>query len=159
MALTYPEYAALQPSQTKVTDLLNLWDQGVAQGKSDRYEREAPQQFANAAAPLSQFGLTTPPDQLKALFANPETRPFAVQMVQEATARRAVASDALLRQRIEPPPHHTPPRTHQSTAAPTPTPAPKTLDLTVTIMDDREYDALPSGAIFRAPDGSMRRKP
>ena len=91
MALTYPEYADLQPSQTKLTDLLNLWDQGVAQGKADRYEREAPQQFANAAAPLSQFGLTTPPDQLRALFANPETRPFAWQMVQEATQRRADA--------------------------------------------------------------------
>lgn len=158
MALTYPEYADLQPSQTKLTDLLNLWDQGVAQGQADRYEREAPQQFANAAAPLSQFGLTTPPDELRALFANPQTRPLAVQMVQEATARRAVANDALLRKRIEPQPH-TPPQTPQSAAAPTPASAPKTLDLTPTIANDAEYDALPSGAMFRAPDGSMRRKP
>lgn len=93
MALNYPTYEVPTPSQTKLTDLLDLWNQGVAQGKADRYEREAPQQFANAAAPLSQYGLTTPPDQLRALFANPETRPLAVQMVQEATARRAAASD------------------------------------------------------------------
>ena len=91
MALTYPDYVVPQPSQTKLTDLLDLWNQGVAQGKVDRYEREAPQQFANAAAPLSQFGLTMPPDQLRALFANPQTRPFALQMVQEATQRRADA--------------------------------------------------------------------
>lgn len=91
MALTYPDYVVPQPSQTRLTDLLDLWNQGVAQGKADRYEREAPQQFANAAAPLSQFGLTTPPDQLRALFANPQTRPFAIQMVQEATQRRADA--------------------------------------------------------------------
>jgi hypothetical protein len=91
MALNYPGYVVPQPSQTKVTDLLDLWDQGVAQGKADRYEREAPQQFANAAAPLSQYGLTTPPDQLRALFANPDTRPLALQMVQEATQRRADA--------------------------------------------------------------------
>jgi hypothetical protein len=158
MALNYPGYVVPQPSQTKVTDLLDLWDQGVAQGQADRYEREAPQQFANAAAPLSQYGLTTPPDELRALFANPNTRPFAWQQVQEATARRAVANDALLRKRIEPP-RYTPPQTPQSAAAPAPTSAPKTLDLTVTIMDDRGFDALPSGAIFRAPDGSMRRKP
>jgi hypothetical protein len=157
MALTYPEKASQQPPQTKLPELMDLLDLGVAQGKADRYQFKTPQQSPNAA-PLSQFGLTTPPDQLKALFANPETRPFAVQMVQEATARRAVASDPLLRQRLEPQPH-TPPRPPQSAAAPTPTSAPKTLDLTVTIMDDREYDALPSGAIFRAPDGSMRRKP
>ncbi len=91
MALTYPDYVVPQPSQTKLTDLLDLWNQGVAQGKAERYEREAPQQFASAAAPLSQFGLTTPPDQLRALFANPQTRPFALQMVQEATQRRADA--------------------------------------------------------------------
>lgn len=91
MALNYPDYVVPQPLQTKLTDLLDLWNQGVAQGKADRYEREAPQQFANAAAPLSQFGLTTPPDQLRALFANPETRPLALQMVQEATQRRADA--------------------------------------------------------------------
>lgn len=91
MALTYPDYVVPQPSQTGLTDLLNLWDQGVAQGKADRYEREAPQQFANAAAPLSEFGLTMPPDQMRALFANPQTRPLALQMVQEATQRRANA--------------------------------------------------------------------
>ncbi|KQV04823.1 hypothetical protein [Devosia sp. Root105] len=91
MALNYPSYVIPQPSQTKPTDLLDLWDQGVAQGKADRYEREAPQQFANAAAPLSEFGLTIPPDQLRALFANPQTRPFALQQVQEATQRRADA--------------------------------------------------------------------
>jgi hypothetical protein len=101
MALNYPGYVVPQPSQTKLTDLLDLWDQGVTQGKADRYEREAPQQFANAAAPLSQFGLTTPPDQLRALFANPETRPFAVQMVQEATARRAAANDPRLQLQLE----------------------------------------------------------
>ena len=44
MALNYPGYVIPQPSQTKVTDLLDLWDQGVAQGKADRYERdESPQ--------------------------------------------------------------------------------------------------------------------
>ncbi|RYE43320.1 MAG: hypothetical protein EOP24_29035 [Hyphomicrobiales bacterium] len=91
MALNYPDYLVPQPSPTKLTDLLDLWNQGVAQGNADRYEREAPQQFANAAAPLSQFGLTTPPDQLRALFANPQTRPLALQMVQEASARRAAA--------------------------------------------------------------------
>jgi len=100
MALTYPEYATPQPSQTKLTDLLDLWDQGVAQGKADRYEREAPQQFANATAPLSEYGLTMPPDQLRALFANPETRPFAVQMVQEAAARRAAANDPITQLRL-----------------------------------------------------------
>jgi hypothetical protein len=91
MALNYPDYVVPQPSQTKLTDLLDLWDQGVAQGKADRYEREAPQQLAQAVAPLSQFGLTMPPDQLRALFANPHTRPLALQMVQEATQRRADA--------------------------------------------------------------------
>ena len=100
MALNYPGYVLPEPSQTKLTDLLDLWDQGVAQGKADRYEREAPQQFANAAAPLSEYGLTTPPDQLRALFANPETRPFAVQMVQEATARRAAANDPIKQLRL-----------------------------------------------------------
>ena len=158
MALTYPEYATPQPSRTRLTDLLDLWNQGVAQGKADRYEREAPQQFADAAAPLSQYGLTTPPDQLRALFANPETRPFAVQMVQEATARRTIANDALLRKRLEPT-RYAPPQTTQTVAAPPPTATPKTADLTVTIVDDRGYDALPSGATFRAPDGSIRRKP
>jgi len=91
MALNYPSYVVPQPSQTKLTDLLGLWDQGVAQGKADRYEREAPQQFAQAAAPLSEFGLTIPPDELRALFANPNTRPFAWQQVQEASQRRADA--------------------------------------------------------------------
>ncbi|OEO32774.1 hypothetical protein VW23_010020 [Devosia insulae DS-56] len=158
MALNYPGYVLPEPSQTKLTDLLDLWDHGVAQGKADRYEREAPQQFANAAAPLSQFGLTTPPDQLRALFANPNTRPFAVQMVQEATARRAVANDALLRKRIEPP-QYTARQAPQSVASPTPTAAPRTTDLMATIKDDAGYDALPSGATFRAPDGSVRRKP
>jgi hypothetical protein len=158
MALTYPESPALQPSQTKLTDLLDLWDQGVAQGKADRHEREAPQQFAHAAAPLSEFGLTTPPDQLRALFANPETRPFAVQMVQEAAARRTIANDALLRKRFVPP-SYTPPQTPQSAAAPPATSAPKTVDLMAAITDDAGYDALPSGATFRAPDGSVRRKP
>jgi hypothetical protein len=101
MALNYPGYVIPQPSQTKVTDLLDLWDQGVAQGKADRYEREAPQQFANATAPLSEFGLTMPPDQMRALFANPNTRPLAVQMVQEATARRAGTYDTLGRLKLE----------------------------------------------------------
>lgn len=91
MALNYPGYVIPQPSQTKVTDLLDLWEKGVAQGKADRYEREAPQQFANAAAPLSEYGLTMPPDQLRALFANPNTRPLALHMVQEASQRRADA--------------------------------------------------------------------
>lgn len=95
MALTYPDYVVPQPSQTRLTDLLDLWNQGVAQGKADRYEREAPQQFANAAAPLSQFGLTMPPDQLKALFANPYTRAFAVEQFQEASRRQAEAYDPL----------------------------------------------------------------
>jgi len=100
MALTYPEYETPQPSQTRLPNLLDLWDQGVAQGKADRYEREAPQQFANATAPLSEFGLTTPPDQMRALFANPNTRPLAVQMVQEASARRAAASDPMKQLRL-----------------------------------------------------------
>jgi hypothetical protein len=95
MALNYPDYVVPQPSPTKLTDLLDLWNQGVAQGKADRYEREAPQQFAQAAAPLSQFGLTMPPDQLRALFANPETRAFAWQQMQEASQRRAEAYDPL----------------------------------------------------------------
>jgi len=182
MALTYPEYAALQPSQTKLTDLLDLWNQGVAQGKADRYEREAPQQFANAAAPLSEFGLTMPPDQMRALFANPNTRPFALQMVQEASARRAIANDSLLRQRLEPQPH-TPPQTPQSAAAPPANTSPMVPSLMPTatslptassmptansmpaasviptIVDDDGYNALQSGSIFRAPDGSVRRKP
>lgn len=95
MALTYPDYVVPQPSQTRLTDLLDLWNQGVAQGKADRYEREAPQQFANAAAPLSEFGLTMPPDQLKALFANPYTRAFAVEQFQEASRGQAEAYDPL----------------------------------------------------------------
>lgn len=45
MALQYPGYSVPQPSQTKITDLLDLWDKGVAQGKADRYEREAPDAF------------------------------------------------------------------------------------------------------------------
>jgi hypothetical protein len=158
MALTYPEYDTPQPSQTRLPNLLDLWDQGVAQGKADRYEREAPQQFANATAPLSEFGLTTPPDQMRALFANPNTRPLAVQMVQEATARRTIANDALLRKRLEPP-RYARPQAPQPTSPAAPVATPKTLDLTPTIADDAGYDALPSGAMFRAPDGTMRRKP
>lgn len=93
MNLQYPSFVVPQPTQTKITDLLDLWDKGVEQGKADRFEREAPEQFAQAAAPLSEFGLSTPPDQLRQMFANPETRPLALQMVQEATQRRADASD------------------------------------------------------------------
>lgn len=119
MALNYPDYVVPQPSQTKLTDLLDLWNQGVAQGKADRYEREAPQQFAQAAAPLSQFGLTMPPDQLRALFANPETRPFAVQMVRAAAARRELANGTMHRQGIESPRYQLP-RMPQPAAAVTP---------------------------------------
>ena len=95
MALNYPGYVIPQPSQTKVTDLLDLWDQGVAQGKADRYERQAPQQFANATAPLSEFGLTMPPDQMRALFANPYTRALALEQFQAASQCRADAYDPL----------------------------------------------------------------
>ncbi len=101
MALNYPGYVVPQPSETKITDLLDLWDQGVAQGKADRYEREAPQQFANATAPLSEFGLTMPPDQMRALFANPETRALALQQYRAASQRRADAYDPLLQLQIE----------------------------------------------------------
>ncbi len=41
MALQYPGFVVPQPSQTNLTDLLDLWDRGVEQGKADRYEREA----------------------------------------------------------------------------------------------------------------------
>ena len=101
MALNYPGYVIPQPSQTKVTDLLDLWDQGVAQGKADRYERQAPQQFANATAPLSEFGLTMPPDQMRALFANPYTRALALEQFQAASQCRADAYDPLRQLQIE----------------------------------------------------------
>lgn len=44
--INYPGYSVPQPSQTKITDLLDLWDRGVEQGKADRYEREAPDAFS-----------------------------------------------------------------------------------------------------------------
>jgi hypothetical protein len=95
MALNYPGYSVPQPTDLTLLDVYGEWNKGVEKGKADRFEREAPEQFANAAAPLSEYGLSTPPDQLKAMFANPETRPMALQMVQEATQRRADASDPM----------------------------------------------------------------
>lgn len=42
MALQYPSFVVPQPSQTKITDLLSLWNEGVDRGRAERYEREAP---------------------------------------------------------------------------------------------------------------------
>jgi len=163
MALTYPGYVVPQPSQTKLTDLLDLWDQGVAQGKADRYEREA-QQLTNASAPLSEFGLTMPPDQLRALFANPMTRQFATQMVRAAAARRELANGALHQPGIESPRYQLP-RMPQPAAAVVPdapgpqaalistyrTPATTNIDDRIGVFDDHRNPVAPG-------DGSARTK-
>lgn len=95
MAINYPSFVVPQPTQTTLMDVVDRWDQGFDKGKARKFEEEAPDQFANAAAPLSQFGLSAPPEQLREMFRNPETRPLAIQMVQEATQRRADASDPM----------------------------------------------------------------
>lgn len=95
MALNYPGFVAPQPTSTTLLDVLGAWNKGEAEGTALRQEREAPDAFVKSAAPLSEFGLSAPPEELRALFANPNTRPMAIQMVQEATARRADANDPL----------------------------------------------------------------
>jgi len=76
-------------------EALKAFDTSYKQGVEGRQEKEAPEVFAKSAAPLSEYGLTTPPEELKAMFANPNTRPMAMQMVQEAAQRRADASDPM----------------------------------------------------------------
>ncbi len=82
-------------------DALSKFDASYKQGVEGRQEKEAPELFAQSAAPLSEYGLDVPPDQLKAMFANPNTRPQAIQLVQEATQRRADASDPFKRLQLE----------------------------------------------------------
>lgn len=95
MALQYPGFVVPQPSKTSLLDLLDIWDKGEAQGRSRRFEDQAPDQFANALPQLAEYGLATPPDQLKAMFANPETREVALAQVRDAWQRRADALDPM----------------------------------------------------------------
>jgi hypothetical protein len=95
MALNYPGFVVPQPTNTKLTDVLDQWNAGEAKGKDQRFQDDAPDQFAKALPPLAQYGLTTPPDELRAMFANPNTRALALSQVQEATQRRADAMDPM----------------------------------------------------------------
>lgn len=82
-------------------DALKAFDASYKQGVEGRQEKEAPELFAQSAAPLSEYGLDVPTDQLKAMFANPNTRPQAIQLVREATQRRADASDPFKKLQLE----------------------------------------------------------
>lgn len=95
MALQYPGFVAPQASKTTLMDVLDQWNTGEAAGKQQRYEQDAPDQFAKSLPPLTEYGLTTSPEDLKAMFANPNTREMALAQVKEATQRRAEAMDPL----------------------------------------------------------------
>lgn len=62
-------------------------------GRGIKFDQEAPKLFEQAAGPLSEYGLTTPPDQLREMFRNPQTRDLAIAQVREAEGRRADATD------------------------------------------------------------------
>lgn len=95
MALQYPGFVVPQASKTTLMDVLDQWNAGEAAGKQQRYEQDAPDQFAKSLPPLTEYGLTTSPEDLKAMFANPNTREMALAQVKEAWARRADAMDPL----------------------------------------------------------------
>lgn len=95
MALQYPGISYLKGYDGKVSDIFDAWNTGEAAGKSQRFEDQAPDQFAKVLPPLAEYGLTTSPDDLRAMFANPETRSMALAQVQEASQRRADAMDPM----------------------------------------------------------------
>src|SRR5688572_7351571 len=43
--LQYPSYAVPQPTTTKLQDVLRLFEEGLASGRADKAEREAPEAF------------------------------------------------------------------------------------------------------------------
>ncbi len=97
----------------------------------------------NPSGEVSRFALER---QIEALgqgaLANDQSILAALGMNKEANARKRAASRALLGQEVVPP---------GTTSAVGGGP--------VTITSDAEYDALPSGTEFIAPDGTTRRKP
>lgn len=93
MALQYPGISYLKGYDGKVSDIFDAWNTGEAAGKSQRYEDQAPDQFAKVLPPLTEYGLTTPPEDLKAMFANPNTRDVALAQVKDAWQRRSDAMD------------------------------------------------------------------
>lgn len=95
MALQYPGISFLKGYDGSVSDIFDTWNTGEAAGKSQRFEDQAPDQFAKALPPLAEYGLTTSPEDLRAMFANPETRSMALAQVQEASQRRADAMDPM----------------------------------------------------------------
>lgn len=101
MALQYPGISYLKGYDGNVSDIFDQWNTGEAAGKSQRYEDQAPDQFAKALPPLAEFGLTTPPEDLKAMFANPNTRDVALAQVKDAWQRRSDAMDPLKQLQIK----------------------------------------------------------
>lgn len=97
----------------------------------------------NPSGEVSRFALER---QIEALgqgaLANDQSILAALGMNKEANARKRAASAALLGQEVVPP-----------GATPAVGGGP------VTITSDADYDALPSGTEFTAPDGTTRRKP
>lgn len=94
MAFQYGQWSPA-PGYNSKLDLLGSFGEGQQFGKGLKDQQQAPETFAQNLPPLSEFGLDTPPEQLKALFANPETRPLAIEQVKAALDRRAQASDPL----------------------------------------------------------------
>jgi hypothetical protein len=93
----------------------------------------------NPSGEVSRFALERQIEALgQGLLANDESIMAALSMNKEANARKRAASEALVGGTV---------------VAPAGTGGP------VTINSDAEYDALPSGTEFVAPDGTIRRKP
>lgn len=93
MAIQYPGIGYLRGYDGKISDILGSFNEGEAAGKAQRFEEDAPNQFASTLPGLSEYGLQGSPDELRAMFANPNTRALAIAQAQEASQRRADAMD------------------------------------------------------------------
>jgi len=100
MALQYPGYSVPQPTTTKLTDVVDGFDQSFQKGRERRQEADAPAVFEKSLPPLQEFGLPEA-GTLREMFANPNTRAMAIEQVRAAQARRDEANDPMRKLQLE----------------------------------------------------------
>lgn len=100
MAFRYADYSVPQPTNTKISDVVNGFFDAYDSGKAARQEADAPAVFEKSLPALQEYGL---PDSatMREMFANPNTRAMAIEQVRAAQAKRDEASDPMRQLQLE----------------------------------------------------------